>query len=112
DVLAHVERAVEVDDLALDIHRMSLAFRRGGRTLLQEAERARTLVEPLLREDLTERAVDHEVGVAPNGRGEVPICRAGETKVAEIRSFVRRLFHGAQKEHVEDIARGMLRDTL
>ncbi len=108
----HVERAVEVDDFALDVHRVALALGGSRRAFFEDPDRARALVDRFLRQDLPHDPMDDEIRVAPNGRSEVQVVRAGEAEVTDVRRVVRGLLHRSQEEHVEDVARRVLRDAL
>ena len=60
----------------------------------------------LAGQQVLERAMDHQVRVAPDRRGEVRIGREGQTKMADIVVGIDRLHHGTQQHDLDDMEVG------
>jgi hypothetical protein len=61
---------------------------------------------------LLEQPVDHQVGVAADGRGEVQVVRRGQAEVADVLGRVDGLHHRAQEQVVERALLGAAGDLL
>ncbi len=108
DLVLHELRLLERDDLALGLHRDALPaggvqppFGEG----LREPARTR-LGERAGGQDFLQHAVDHEIGVSPDRRGEVAVEIEGETEVAGVLGAVPRLPHRAKHDLVDQVLLG------
>src|SRR5829696_3749693 len=90
------EAAHDVVGAALDLHRVAFACRRQRRERVEVATAARSLLSPTDRRQ--QRAVTHEVGVAPDRRGEMAVVRRPQPGVPEVVGAVARLLERPQDQ--------------